>query len=61
MKPIAPVYTLRGVSSRCAMISMVPALGAPVMEAGGNRAPNTSAREAVVLASTVDVICQSVE
>ena len=42
------------------MISIVLTFGAPVIEAGGNRARNVSVRLALVLASMVEVICHTV-
>jgi hypothetical protein len=39
IKPIAPVYTPRGRGSNSRMICMVRTLGAPVIEAQGNIAP----------------------
>ncbi len=42
------------------MMPMVAALGAPVMDAGGNRAAKISAKGRLVCAATLEVICQTV-
>ena len=61
-KPIAPVYTPRGESSRSRMISMVRTLGAPVTDPHGNSARSASVAETPwrSRAVTVEVICHTV-
>ena len=49
-----------GDGSSWAMISIVLTFGAPVIEAGGNRARKMSLRLALVLASMMEVICHTV-